>query len=300
MTKKEVQKRIEKLRKIIRVHNHNYYVLDAPEISDEAFDSLLHELIDLEQKYPEFDDLNSPSKRVGGVPADSFIKSRHAIKQWSFDNLFDYEELKKWDEKVHRMVEKIGSFTHEPIEYVCELKIDGLKIVLTYEKGEMVSGVTRGDGVVGEDVTSNVRTIHSIPLVLNEPVDLIAVGEIWMSEKELERINKERKASGEPEFANARNAGAGSMRQLDPKIAASRKLDAFIYDLESISGIEEPKTQIEEMNLMQRLGFKVNSNHKLCKTIVEIQDFYKEWAKKKDEEDYGIDGLVLKINSYLD
>ena len=303
MNKSEVKKRIEKLRKIIREHNHKYYVLDAPEISDEAYDSLLRELISLEIEYPEFDDPNSPSKRVGGKPADFFEKRKHKVPQWSFDNIFDFDELVKWDEKVRRMAEKNGSLRNEPLEYVCELKIDGLKIVLTYEKGRLLSGVTRGDGVVGEDVTNNVRTIKSIPLILNEALDLVVVGEIWMSEKEFERINKERKKTGEALFANARNAGAGSMRQLDPKITASRKLDSFIYDIDYLkfqnkkSGSKNIKTQIDELSLLKSLGFKVNPNYELCRSIEEIQKFYQKWMNKKEVEDYGIDGLVIKINS---
>jgi DNA ligase (NAD+) len=191
------------------------------------------------------------------------------------------------------------------------VKIDGLKIILTYENGILVRAATRGDGVIGEDVTENIKTIYSVPLKLNYPVDCIAVGECWLSKKELTRINSERKKKGEAEFANSRNAAAGSIRQLDPKVAATRRLDSFVYDLEQFSltrppgtlslrerGIlKEPLTQMEELELLKKLGFKVDEHHRLCKNIEDIQEFYEQWAKKKDNQDYGIDGVVIKINS---
>jgi len=295
-----IKKRIDNLRAIIRKHNYLYYSTDNPEISDEAYDSLLKELIDLEEKNPEFDSPNSPTKRVGGEVMKEFKKTRHKVAQWSFDNVFSFEELTRWEEKIKRLINKEPILKNEPLEYVCELKIDGLKIILTYKDGQLITGATRGDGVMGEDVTSNVRTIRSIPLVLQEKASIVSVGEIWLSEKELERINKERKKKGEPLFANARNAGAGSMRQLDPKIAADRKLDSFIYDIDKYQPTThnpQPTTQIQELELLKKAGFKVNPDYVLCKNIDEIEKFYQSWINKKDKEDYGIDGVVIKINS---
>jgi len=294
--KYDIKKRINNLRTALREHNYKYYVLDAPSISDEAYDALLRELKKLEDENPEFLSKNSPTQRIGGEPLKTFLKTQHKMRQWSYDNIFDFEELKKWEEKILKLKNKEQSLLREKLEYVCELKIDGLKIVLTYKNGELETGATRGDGVVGEDVTENVRTIKSIPLVLKEKIDVISVGEIWLSDEELMRINKEREKAGLPFFANARNAGAGSMRQLDPKIAANRKLDSFVYDIDEVK-IKTPNTQTEELELLKKLGFKVNQKYKLCKNIKEVQEFYEHCIKIKDKEKYGIDGIVIKINS---
>ncbi len=296
MSKKEIKERIERLRGLLRHHDYLYYVLDQPELSDEAYDALLTELKGLEEANPEFFSSVSPTVRVGGKPAAGFRKTTHKVRQWSFDNVFDFEELKKWDLRVKNAALKDRRVKSEPIEYVCELKIDGLKIILTYKKGEFERGATRGDGVVGEDVTANLRTIRSIPLVLEKPVSLIVVGEAWMSEHELLRINKERNKQGEEPFANARNAAAGSLRQLDPKVVALRKLDSFMYDIDEMDG-NVPQTQIEELELLKTLGLKVNPERRLARTIDEVEAFYREWAKKKEREEYGIDGIVIKINS---
>ncbi|MCR4330936.1 MAG: NAD-dependent DNA ligase LigA [Patescibacteria group bacterium] len=296
MSKKEIKERIEKLRGLLRHHDYLYYVLDRPELSDEAYDALLTELKKLEEANPEFFSPTSPTERIGGKPVAGFRKTTHQVRQWSFDNVFDFEELQKWDLRVKNAVSKDSRVKSEPIEYVCELKIDGLKIVLTYERGEFKRGATRGDGVVGEDVTENLRTIRSIPLVLEKPVSLVVVGEAWMSEHELLRINKERNKQGEEPFANARNAAAGSLRQLNPQVVATRKLDSFMYDIDEIEGTL-PKTQSEELELLKTLGFKVNREERLTKTINEVEAFYREWAKKKEKEEYGIDGIVIKINS---
>jgi len=319
--KEKIKDRIEKLRAEIDRHRYLYHVLDQPEISDEIYDSLMEELRQLEERFPEFDSPASPTKRIGGAPLKKFEKVRHRNKQWSFDDVFDFEELKKWEEKTLRLITKTKILNSEQtpnksqtvnsfLEYACELKIDGLKIVLTYEKGILIQAATRGDGVIGENVTENVKTIQSIPLKLNYPMNLTVVGEIWLSKEELERLNEERKRKGEPIFANTRNAAAGSIRQLDPKIAASRKLDSFIYDIDynyigekrqAISGVKEnillPQTQIEELNLLEKLGFKVNQNYKLCKGVGEIENFYQQWIDKRKKEKYEIDGVVIKINA---
>lgn len=311
MNKKGAQERIEKLRTELDRHRYFYHVLDHPEISDEAYDSLFHELIDLEKAFPEFDSVMSPTKRVGDTPLEKFEKIRHASRQWSFDDVFDIEELVEWNEKTSRLLQKsIISDIRYPIsstiEYCCELKIDGLKVVLTYEKGMLVRAATRGDGEVGEDVTQNVRTIQSIPLVLNKALSVTVVGEIWLPGKELNRINAERISSGEQVFANARNAAAGTIRQLDPKVAASRKLDSFIYDIDFVDSQqltdnnkqeEKIKTQVEELEFLKRLGFKVNSNYKLCKNIEEVHKYYEEWSEKRHDLAYGLDGIVIKANS---
>jgi DNA ligase (NAD+) len=261
---KDIKDRAIKLRDLIAFHSHKYHTLDEPEISDEAYDSLLRELISLEEKYPELKNDTSPTQRVGSVPLKEFKKVRHEVRQWSYDDVFDFDELVKWDEKIKRLIEKDSSLDCHPreggdpssgfrleLEYCVELKIDGLKMVLTYKEGEFVQGATRGDGEVGEDVTSNLKTIKSIPLTLSEKVDLTVVGECWLSKKELQRINKEREKKGEALFANTRNAAAGSIRQLDPKVASSRNLNSFIYDVDSYSavipaeaGIQSAKSEI--------------------------------------------------------
>jgi DNA ligase (NAD+) len=295
MDKKEAKNRIDKLKKEIDRHRYAYHVLDAPEISDAAYDSLFAELSALEKEFPEFATSTSPTQRVGAEPLKAFQKVRHARTQWSFDDVFDLEELKAWEEKAKRMLEKAG-VADSQLEYCCELKIDGLKMILTYAKGKFAAGATRGDGVIGEDVTSNLKTIQSIPLELEQAVDVIAVGECWLGKKELARINQEREKKGEALFANTRNAAAGSIRQLDPRIAASRRLDSFIYDIDRLEGAA-PATQVEELELLKKLGFKVNTEYRLCKNIEQAQEFYKSWTDKKNQQDYEIDGIVIKINS---
>lgn len=289
--------RYAKLIKLIDHHRYLYHVLDKPEISDEAYDSLMQELIAIEEKNPELISPLSPSKRVGGEILKEFKKVEHQVRQWSFDDVFDFEELKKWDEKVKRMIEKEPSLKGEKLEYCVELKIDGLKIILTYKNGEFIQGATRGDGQIGENVTENLKTIQSIPFVLKEKIEAIVVGEAWMNKKELEKINKERVKLGEPVFANTRNAGAGSIRQLDTRVTAKRKLDTFIYDLDQISGVDLPKTQGEEIELLKKLGFKTNPYFKVVDSVAGIQKFYEEWTKKKDSLDYCLDGIVIKVNS---
>lgn len=291
----EVKKRAEKLRKLINYHRYLYHVLDRQEISDAVLDSLKKELYDLEQQYPEFITIDSPTQRVGGKPLDKFVKVRHKIRQWSFDDAFSEQEMIDFDARIRRMLEKsFGYRIAECVEYTCELKIDGFKIILTYEKGILKTAATRGDGLVGEDVTQNVKTIESVPLRLEKNVDAVIEGEIWISKKDFEAINEQRKKKGEPLFANPRNIAAGSIRQLDPKIAASRKLDSFMYDIGYLKSA--PETQLEELKLLQELGFKVNKYFKFCKGINEVIEFWKEWQKKKGRLPYGVDGIVVKLN----
>jgi len=292
---KSIQDKIIKLRETINHHSYCYHVLDQPEISDEVYDSLLRELVEIEETYPELEIPTSPTKRVGDVPLDHFEKIQHTVRQWSFDNVFSKDEFRAWDERIRRMLEKeVGRVD---VAYTCELKIDGLKIVLTYEEGKLIRGATRGDGIMGEDVTQNLRTIGSIPLVLRRPVSVIVGGEAWLSHREFERINKERKKRGEPLFANPRNAAAGTIRQLDSKVVADRRLSSFIYDIERFSGSGAPKTQSDELKLLRDLGFKISTSYLVCGSVEEVFHYYDEWVTKRDKQDVDIDGVVVKVDS---
>lgn len=287
---KNVKERYKKLLETINRHRHLYHVLDALEISDAAYDELEKELTQIEKRYPALVAPDSPSGRVGGVPLPSFKKIRHKILQWSFNDAFSEEEIREFDARVKRMLK-----TDADVEYTCELKIDGLKVVLTYEKGYLKTAATRGDGTVGEDVTQNVKTIKSVPLSLLRPVTLVVEGEIWMSEESLRAINIERKKRGEQPFANPRNAAAGSIRQLDPKIAASRNLDTFIYDVAQTSE-KLPRTQGEELEYLRTLGFKVNPHFRKVERIEGVIAYWNEWHKKSKGQGYWVDGVVVKIN----
>ena len=287
---KPAQERYTKLLKEIHRHRRLYHVLDAPEISDMAFDALEKELFEIEAQYPAIVAPNSPSRRVGGAPLSEFTKVPHKVPQWSFNDVFSEEELFEWDARVKRFLK-----TDDAVEYVCELKIDGLKIILEYQGGEFVRAATRGDGAVGEDVTHNVKTIQSVPLALERPIDIIVEGEVWMSEKTLQKVNLERKKHDEEPFVNPRNAAAGSIRQLDPAIAASRKLDTFIYDVAQTSE-PLPDTQQQELEYLRELGFKVNPHFRLVRSAGEILAYWKEWQKKSKAQGYWIDGVVIKVN----
>ncbi|NTU67180.1 MAG: NAD-dependent DNA ligase LigA [Candidatus Moranbacteria bacterium] len=305
--KQVAKERIDKLSFEINKFRYEYHVLDKPDVTDEIYDSLMKELRELEEEYPDLKSPNSPTQRIGGQPLEKFKKVAHKVRQWSFDDVFDFAGLAKWEERNAKLISKIPAIKNEKAEYVAELKIDGLKIILTYEKGKFVQGATRGDGVIGEDVTENLKTIEDIPLELSLPIDCIVVGECYLSRSELSRINNARKKKGELLFANSRNAAAGTIRQLDPKIAASRKLECFIYDIDYMNSDSSPafakatagkaETQWDELMLLEKLGFKVNRESRLCKDIKKIDGYYKEWTGKKDKEDYGIDGVVVKINS---
>lgn len=288
--------RIERLTEEINHHRQRYHIEDAPEISDEAYDSLFRELERLEEEYPALKSPASPTLRVGDEPRQAFQKVKHHVRQWSFDDVFDLAELRAWDERLRKLVAKERGEPVSALEYVAELKIDGLKIVLTYENGILVRGATRGNGEVGEAVTENLRTIESIPLELVQPLTLTAVGEAWLSKQELERINTERREAGEPLFANPRNAAAGSIRQLDSRVTAKRRLGAFVYDLDSLEGAALPMTQAAELKFLQEAGFTVNPHARLCRSIEEIQAYYEEWNEKRDSLPYALDGIVIKVN----
>jgi DNA ligase (NAD+) len=295
MDKKEAKKRIEKLKKEINHHSYLYHVLDNPEVDDAVWDSLKKELYNLEQKFPEFIMSDSPTQRVGGAPLPKFEKVVHDVRQWSFQDIFDEEELQDFFDRVERMLLKKG--IKDSLEYVCELKIDGVHTVLNYEQGVFVRAASRGDGKIGENITQNIKTINSIPLHLNKDISAIVEGEVWMSNKEFNRLNKERKEKGEVEFANPRNAAAGSIRQLDSKVMASRKLDCYLYDLSKLDADNFPKTQAEELKFLRKIGFKVNKHFKICKNHKQVVDYWKYWKENKDRESYWIDGVVIKLSN---
>ena len=326
MIPKETRARYEKLKTAINRYRRLYHVYDKEEISQAALDSLKHELSNLEKQYPALVAPDSPTQRVAGEPLPFFKKVRHKVAQWSFNDAFSPEEMREFDARVKRFLSASGGHTVPNIEYVCELKIDGLKIVLEYEKGLLKVAATRGDGEVGEDVTNNIRTIESVPLSLTRPIDIVVEGEVWMSAKDMEELNKTRPKEGETLFANPRNAAAGGIRQLDPAVAAERKLDVFIYDVALSSegrGSTErssanvktsdppaggfPPTQNEELEYLRELGFKVNPHHALAKNIDEVIKYWEEWkprrqkvgaggASGKKQQDYWIDGIVVKVN----
>lgn len=291
MVPKDIRTRYDKLAKELNRHRHLYYALERPELSDSAYDELEQELIRLESQYPELVTQESPSQRVGGA-VGAFKKVKHAVAQWSFNDAFTPDDIRAWDARVRKELAKQG---FGGPTYTCELKIDGLKVVLTYERGKLVTAATRGDGIVGEDVTHNVRTINSVPLVLARPIDAIVEGEIWMSEASLEKVNAQRRAEGEPEFANPRNAAAGSIRQLDPKVAAARGLDTFIYDVAQTSEAL-PETQWDELAYLRELGFKVNAHFELAGGVDEVLEYWEQWKHKNKSQGYWIDGVVVKVN----
>jgi len=291
---KEIKERIKKLRETISHHSHLYYTLDNPEISDSAYDALIRELEELETKYPELITPDSPTQKVGDVVLKEFEKVEHVVPQWSFDDAFDEEDIKAYDQRVKRNLAK--EFGEDVIyTYTVELKIDGLKVVLTYENGELMTGATRGDGKIGENVTSNVKTISTIPAKLKEPTSITAEGEIFMTKSVFNDLNKIRKANGEELFANPRNVAAGSLRQLDSAITRSRRLTCFTYDISLVEG-DLPETQSEELERLEELGFNVNKHWKHLNNIEEVIKYWKDWEKKKDKEDYLIDGIVVKVD----
>jgi len=293
----EVRARMEKLRALLRYHSYLYHTLDQPEISDAEYDALMHELRALEAQYPEFITPDSPTQRVGAEPRDEFTKVRHPYPMTSLADAFSREEVEAWRERVYRLIPR-----DTPLEYVVEPKIDGLAVAITYEEGLLVRGATRGDGFVGEDITANVRTIRNVPLRI--PVSegvaprLIEVrGEVYMPRDLFERLNAERLAQGESPFANPRNAAAGSVRQLDPRITASRPLRFFAYAIGYIEG-RELTTQWETLNYLKELGFAVNPDIRLIRDFEEVLAYCEEWMDKRDRLNYEADGVVIKINDF--
>ena len=291
---KETRERIKKLRETISHHSHLYYTLDKPEISDSAYDALIRELEELEKKYPELITKDSPTQKVGDTILKEFEKVVHDVPQWSFDDAFDEEDIRAFDQRVKRnLVKEFGDDV--TYTYTVELKIDGLKVVLSYENGALITAATRGDGKVGENVTLNVKTISTIPIKLKEPISITAEGEIFMTKSVFNDLNKIRKANGEELFANPRNVAAGSLRQLDSAITRSRKLTSFTYDISLLEG-DLPESQSRELERLQELGFNVNKYWKHLNNIEEVIEYWKKWEKFKDNEDYLIDGIVVKVD----
>jgi DNA ligase (NAD+) len=298
MDKPEAKERIANLREVIDKHRYLYHVQDDPEISDAAYDSLKEELIELEEEFPEFVTETSPTQRVGGKPLDEFESVKLPVRQYSFDNVFTNQKLHEWHEKTLRFAQDAG-YTGDDITYLAELKIDGLKVILTYEDGKLTQAATRGDGETGEDVTQNVKTILSVPLTLPEEVDIVVSGEVWLPASEFGRINQDRKDDDEKPFANPRNAAAGTIRQLDPQVVAERNLDFFAHDIEQIPDDfdDKPSTERADLDRLQSLHFPTNPGWMLSADLDQIQDFYEEWTEKKDSVEFEVDGVVLKVNN---
>ena len=296
-------KRIEELRRLLQKASYAYYVLDAPTLEDTVYDRLYRELQELETKYPELVTTDSPTQRVGERPATHFTSVRHNIPLYSLENAFNIEELQNWDQRWRRHAP--SQYNDGEIEYVSELKIDGAALALTYEDGLLVRGTTRGDGIMGEEITQNVRTIRSIPLRLNfdglENITKVEVrGEVFLPLQVFKEINEKRQKTGEQVFANPRNAVAGTLRQLDSRIVAQRQLDFCAYTLH-ITGLDDSSianTQWEALELLQRLGFRVDTNHKLCHSIAEVAEYYQYWDTERLNSPYMTDGVVVKLNTF--
>ena len=286
-----MEKRIDELIKILNKASYEYYTLDKPTITDQEYDRYMQELLSIEEKYPELVRDDSPSVRVGGKVIDDFIKVTHEIPMLSLSNVFNESDIINFDEKIKKEVKNP--------KYVAELKIDGLSVSLLYKKGKLVRAATRGDGVTGEDITHNVRTIKTVPLTLSKPIDIEVRGEIYMSKKSFNDLNKQRKEDGEIEFANPRNAAAGSVRQLDSKVAASRNLDCIIYHLPNPLdyGLN---THMEALMFMKELGCNVSPNNKIVNDVNELLEFINDWTEKRNTLPYEIDGIVIKLNNIND
>ena len=272
-------------------HNYLYYVQDNPEIADYEYDAMLRELEILEAKYPEFASEHSPTKRVGGAPVSQFEKVTHAVPMESLQDVFSFDELQEFDARIQDAVDDV-SYTIEP-------KIDGLSVALEYENGKFVRGATRGDGIIGENITENLKTIRSIPMALeNAPDRLIIRGEVFMPKAVFEELNKVREENGEALFANPRNAAAGSLRQLDPKIASQRKLDILIFNLQLAQGVEFSKHS-ETLEYLSSLHFKVVP-YNLCRTVEQAQKLIDEIDESRYSLPYDIDGAVIKVDTLSD
>ena len=294
---KDVGKKIEALREKIRRHEYLYYVLDQPEISDADFDKLMRELKDLEAEHPELLTADSPTQRVGGKPREGFVKVRHSSPMLSLDNTYNEEELRDWERRVHELSGR------SDVDYVCELKLDGMSLALIYEDGKLVRGITRGDGTVGEDVTLNVRTVRSVPLSISKeklkkagiPADFEVRGELLMPTAAFKKVNEERERKGLSTFANPRNFTAGTVRQLDANITAERRMDYFPYIL-----LENGRTYFDHhsktLDALDAAGFKVNPTRKLVHSMEEVWEFIQQWAGKRESLAYEIDGIVVKVD----
>lgn len=292
MDRIKAEQRVNELNEMLGTYGHAYYVLDNPMVPDAVYDQLLNELIELETLYPDLVFPDSPTQRVGGAPISNFEKVTHDRPMLSLSNVFGEEDILEFDKRVR-------SGAGETIEYVCELKIDGLAVSLIYEDGKFVRGATRGDGRVGEDITVNLRTINSIPLKLKEPVSLEVRGEVFMPKGSFHKLNEQRTEKGEEIFANPRNAAAGSLRQLDPKIAANRNLDVFIYGIGGDAENYGLSDHDESLNYLSDIGFKTNNERKVCHSVEEVMEYIAAWTEKRNDLSYEIDGIVIKVNRFL-
>ena len=288
MERDKAEKRVRELHDMLNQYNYEYHVLDKPSVSDAEYDSLLHELFTLEKDFPELQTSDSPTQRVGGNILEMFNKVRHRTPMLSLGNAFSESDLRDFDRRVRQAV-------GEDVTYVCELKIDGLAVSLRYEDGIFAQGATRGDGTTGEDITMNLKTIRSIPLRLKDPVTIEVRGEAFMPKRSFEKLNEAKLKREEEPFANPRNAAAGSLRQLDPKIAAQRNLDVYVYSLADAgeTGIE---SHSEALNYLEKIGFKTNNERQTCTSIEEVIEYVTAWQTKRPELAYDIDGIVIKVD----
>jgi len=284
----DIEKRMNDLIKEINYHNEKYYNQDQPEISDYDYDTLMRELISIEEEHPELKKVDSPSNRVGGAPLDKFNQIVHKTPMLSLANVFSEEEIRSFDKRVRDLAGK-------DLEYVVEFKIDGLSVGLTYQDGELKNGSTRGDGVVGEDITKNLMTVKTIPLKINEKRELIVRGEVYISKEDFEKVNEQQDDLGLQLFANPRNLAAGSLRQLDSKLTAKRPLDIFVFNLENIDDFSI-KTHSGSIEFLKEQGFKVIENYKVCKSIDEVIEHINYWSENRDKLRFEIDGMVIKVN----
>ncbi|MDT4011938.1 NAD-dependent DNA ligase LigA [Staphylococcus simulans] len=283
----DLANRVETLHRLLNQYNHEYYVMDNPSVPDSEYDKLLHELIHIEEEHPEFKTEDSPTVRVGGEAQATFNKVRHDTPMLSLANAFNEEDLRRFDARVREHAGKV--------EYMCELKIDGLAVSLKYENGRFVQGLTRGDGTIGEDITENLRTIRAIPLKIKKSLTFEVRGEAFMPKASFERLNKEKEEAGEQAFANPRNAAAGSLRQLDSKLAAKRRLSIFLYSVNDFTNFHAT-SQSEALDELDELGFKTNQNRKRESDIEGVLEYIKYWTEKRQDLSYDIDGIVIKIN----
>ncbi len=283
------------MRETINHHNYCYYVLDNPEISDAEYDALMRELQGLEEQYPELVTPNSPTQRVGAPPAEGFTEVRHRLPLLSLGNAFSDDELMAWHERVIKL---LGG---QPVKFVCEHKLDGLAVALVYENGSLVTGATRGDGLIGENITTNLRTIRSVPLAVRvkAPPRFEVRGEVFLPRASFDKLNEERARDGLSLFANPRNAAAGSVRQLNPKITAGRPLDIIFYSLGWAEGGTVPESHWETLAYLRKLGFRTNLNNRLVENIGGVKEYYKIWLDKRESLDYEADGIVVKVDSLV-
>ncbi|MED4001615.1 NAD-dependent DNA ligase LigA [Priestia aryabhattai] len=282
--------RVQELRDLLNQYGYEYYVLDQPSVPDAEYDKLMNELIEIEKSFPELKTADSPTQRIGGQVLDAFEKVQHQTSMLSLGNAFNEEDLRDFDRRVRQAV-------GDEFSYVCELKIDGLAVSLRYEDGYLVLGATRGDGTTGENITENLKTIRSIPLRIKEPLSMEVRGEAFMPRKSFEALNEAKMERDEVPFANPRNAAAGSLRQLDPKIAAKRNLDIFVYAMTD-TGELEIDSHSESLNLLDELGFKTNKERQTCETIDDVIAYIESWQTKRPELSYDIDGIVVKVDSF--